>query len=587
MFFLEVVTGLALGMAYSPGRNSAWESVYFIQHEMTAGWLVRGVHHFASHVMIALLAAHFLQIILYRAYRAPREVNYWLGLGMGVLILKIALTGYWLPADQRAYASIQVSINLIRSIPFVGESVARLVLGGAEFGNQTLTRAFSLHAGLFPSMLAVLFAIHYALFRRTGRLTPQWSDSNARANGPRTTTYWPDQWLRNVAMCLAAVAVTFAAAYFFRPNDAATIGAGLGAPADATENSAAARPEAYFLFLYQLLKYLETFPTVVGALLVPTGVFVLLALMPAWGGSKIGHAFNVVCAILLIGGIVVLTGVALRYDLNGKTAASQEYIAAVNAAKDKARRAVELAGSPSGIPPEGALAMVRHDPKLQGPALFRQHCAACHSHFDPNGNDVALQRIVADPPSAANLWRFGSREWVSGILNPETIAGPHFFGKTKFADEEMVRWVKENIGEKFGELEGDELAAFRRKVEDVTYALSAEAHLTYRQAANAEDVEARIEAGRKAIVDDFICIDCHRFRNDGGLGEAPDLTGYASREWLTGIISDPTHIRFYPDTNDRMPAFAPSGEGAAPARLSPEELDQLVSWLRHEWYEPK
>jgi hypothetical protein len=69
------------------------------------------------------------------------------------------------------------------------------------------------------------------------------------------------------------------------------------------------------------------------------------------------------------------------------------------------------------------------------------------------------------------------------------------------------------------------------------------------------------------------------------LGIAPDLTGYASAEWLRGIISDPTHERFYPDTNDRMPAFAASDDPAA-NRLSPQELDMLVAWLRGEWYEP-
>jgi ubiquinol-cytochrome c reductase cytochrome b subunit len=219
--------------------------------------------------------------------------------------------------------------------------------------------------------------------------------------------------------------------------------------------------------------------------------------------------------------------------------------------------------------------------------LFRQHCAACHSHFDPKEGDSADQRVVNREPSAANLWHFGSREWVAGILNAETIAGPHYFGKTKLIDGEMVGWVKDNVGAKLAELEGEEKAAFVRKVEDVTYALSAEADLAYQNGGNTDERAARIEAGRKVMVDDFICVECHKFRNDGGLGEAPDLTGYASREWLHAIISDPAHLRFYREDNDRMPAFAPSGDKAPPARLSPEELDLLVSWLRQVWYESK
>jgi mono/diheme cytochrome c family protein len=99
------------------------------------------------------------------------------------------------------------------------------------------------------------------------------------------------------------------------------------------------------------------------------------------------------------------------------------------------------------------------------------------------------------------------------------------------------------------------------------------------------DLDERVAAGRTAMVDEFACVDCHKFHDDGTLGLAPDLTGYASQEWLRAFISNPEHERFYPDTNDRMPAFAASDDPAA-NRLSPQELDLLVAWLRGEWYEP-
>jgi mono/diheme cytochrome c family protein len=100
------------------------------------------------------------------------------------------------------------------------------------------------------------------------------------------------------------------------------------------------------------------------------------------------------------------------------------------------------------------------------------------------------------------------------------------------------------------------------------------------------DFETRIAAGREAIVNEFACIDCHKFRDAGELGLAPDLTGYASRAWLTEFISNPEHERFYPEKNDRMPAFAPNADDPAANRLTAEELALLVSWLRGEWFEP-
>jgi ubiquinol-cytochrome c reductase cytochrome b subunit len=248
---------------------------------------------------------------------------------------------------------------------------------------------------------------------------------------------------------------------------------------------------------------------------------------------------------------------------------------------------VVLAGSPDGIPPTGALALLRSDPKTQGPKLFRRHCAACHEHAPAQGTSDPSQEIRVENPTASNLWGFGNRDWVRGILDPNQVSGARYFGNTAHKEGEMaVTFVKETIGPQLADLKGEELAAFRRKIEDVTFALADEAGLIREKEA---DTPARVAAGRDAIVNaesGITCIDCHKFRDQGELGLAPDLTGYASREWLTAFISNPEHERFYPESNDRMPAFAANSNNPAANRLSPEELSLLVSWLRHDWYEP-
>ena len=79
------------------------------------------------------------------------------------------------------------------------------------------------------------------------------------------------------------------------------------------------------------------------------------------------------------------------------------------------------------------------------------------------------------------------------------------------------------------------------------------------------------------------CTDCHKFRKEGHLGDAPDLTGYGSRPWLVGIISNPAHRQFYGKRNDRMPAYALC-DNPADNVLSPRDLGLLADWLRGEWY---
>ena len=82
------------------------------------------------------------------------------------------------------------------------------------------------------------------------------------------------------------------------------------------------------------------------------------------------------------------------------------------------------------------------------------------------------------------------------------------------------------------------------------------------------------------------CTDCHKFHGEGKLGNAPELTGYGSRDWLIGVVSNPAHKRFYGKKNDRMPAYVPSDVPAQNV-LSRRDIGLLVDWLRGEWYEER
>jgi len=584
-FFVQLVTGLVLWACYSPSAQTAWESVYYLQHRIPGGWLLRGVHHFTAHTMIVLLAVHFVQVVIDGAYRAPREINFWLGLILMQIVLALGLTGYLLPWDQKGYWATKVATNMISLLPMVGEPLQHIVVGGSDYGHYTLTRFFALHAGVLPALLMIFLALHVALFRRHG-LTVR--DPHRAPD----TTFWPEQLLRDAVACFAVMIVVLVLVLRNYPTADPSIpltsqlGAELGAPANPSESYAAARPEVYFLFLFQLLKFLEppTFPPIVGAVIVPGLVMLSLVLMPFMGRWELGHRFNVVWTFALLIGAAVLAAIAWRHDHSGKTEESRHYLAAVAAAQIEAERAVELAHAPTGIPPTGALALLRSDPKTQGPKLFRQHCVACHSHEPSSGNSETSLAIVAKQPSAPNLWGIGTRDWVLGILDPKQIASPRFFGNTSHKEGDMVTFVNDTIGTKLIELKGDELAAFKKKIEDVSFALADEAGMIREQAA---EIPARIAAGREAIVADepFSCITCHKFHDQGELGAAPDLTGYASRDWLIAFISNPEHERFYPETNDRMPAFGATDKKPT-ARLGNEDLELLVDWLRGEWYEP-
>jgi len=165
---VQFITGVFLWMAYSPSASTAWESVYYIQNELTFGWILRGIHHWTAQIMVVLLVLHLVQVVIDSAYRAPREFNFWFGVIMLFITLATSLTGYLLPWDQKGFWATKVATNLAGVVPLIGDDLQRVVIGGADYGHHTLTRFFALHAGVLPAALIALIGVHIYLFRRHG-----------------------------------------------------------------------------------------------------------------------------------------------------------------------------------------------------------------------------------------------------------------------------------------------------------------------------------------------------------------------------------------------------------------------------------
>ena len=555
---VQFITGIFLWMAYSPSAQTAWESVNYIQSEMSGGWLLRGIHHYTAQVMTVLLVLHLMQVVMDGAYKAPREVNFWFGLLLLQLVLGLSLTGYLLPWDQKGFWATKVATNIMGITPGIGQALQKIVIGGVDYGHHTLTRFFALHAGVLPISVMALLVGHIYLFRRHG-LT---------AREPRRrpdAAFWPDQVLKDTVACLAVLAtVLFLIVRHRLFSPTGQLGAELGAPADPSEPFSAARPEWYFLFLFQFLKLFPAGTEVLGAIIIPSVVMLLLFLMPFIGKSKLGHRFNLVFLCGLLAGAGLLTYFAVAEDRQ-----DNNYQLAVQEADRNAERVKVLAASPTGIPDGGAVTLLRNDPLTQGPKLFAKHCAGCHRYAGSDGTG----RVRKSAESASDLRGFGTRAWLAGLLDPERISTTNYFGGTKFANGKMSKFVKKEVAN----YTPDQKEQLRK----VLMAVSAEAKLKAQTADDERDA-ALITEGGTLLTDVMKCTDCHQFHGKAAADDvvAPDLTGYGSRAWLVKFLTNPAHPEFYGERNDRMPAFGEKGI------LTAEEIGLLADWLRGEWYVP-
>ena len=111
-------------------------------------------------------------------------------------------------------------------------------------------------------------------------------------------------------------------------------------------------------------------------------------------------------------------------------------------------------------------------------------------------------------------------------------------------------------------------------------ALSAEAQLPAQREIDERDA-ARIEEGSAHILGTTLgCTTCHVWKDEGEF-QAPYLTGFANRQWLMSLISDPSQGWFFGEANDGMPRFGPE------MRLTEREIGVLADWIRGDWYRPE
>jgi ubiquinol-cytochrome c reductase cytochrome b subunit len=570
VFSVQLITGVLLMTAYSPGDSTAWGSVYFIQYEMDFGWLIRGLHHFGSQTMVVLLGLHMLQVVIAGAHLPPREVNWWLGLALMSIVLGLSLTGYLLPWDQKGYWATQVATNIMGGLPLLGSYLQKIVVGGPEYGHHTLTHFYSLHVGILPPLMVVLIIAHVAVFRRHGVTAPV----SAQGEG----VFWPTQAFNDLLASLVIFGIMLSLVVFGGHGnkiDSAVateepgvyeqiakagrqgLGANLDAPADPATESYPARPEWYFLFLFQLLKYFPGDQEIIGTLVIPNAVGVVLFLLPLFGIGRLrrfGHFIGIVVVGALLLGVAGLTFLAIADDsvtpilgVGGGEKAEKlhkEFVLAEAAAS----RAVNLAEH--GIPEEGARELLRKDPKTRGRIRFEQYCAVCHKFTADPARD-GFKGFLEGKVKASDLGDFGSVAWVRGLLkNP---SDERFFGLVELGG--MKGWRKKIDAER---AEWKKTDPQKLGKQDAEFDLLARFLADQAQPKEKRDQEL-FAAGIKAFFNkktSGACYKCHTIAGgprEGG-SEGPDLTDYGSAEWIRLMVMSPAHPRRHSGKNF-MPAF--------------------------------
>jgi ubiquinol-cytochrome c reductase cytochrome b subunit len=269
VFVLQMLTGIFLAMYYVPTPDHAYASVKYIQEGATLGSFVRGLHHWGASFMMVLIAIHMIRVFTFGSYKKPREIVWLLGVVLITLVFGFAFTGYLLPWDQKAYWATVVGTNIFGTFPVVGGLLLKIVRGGVDLGNMTLSRFFAVHTYILPWSLAVVAGLHVFIMELAG---PGGKWDPALNTPERTEPLFPNQIFKDTIV-IFAVFVALAVLAAVSP-------AGLEPQADPTDTTYNPRPEWYFYFVFQILRIFQGRFEVVGTFVIPTIAGILLVLLP-------------------------------------------------------------------------------------------------------------------------------------------------------------------------------------------------------------------------------------------------------------------------------------------------------------------
>ena len=371
---LQIVTGIFLTFYYAPSTASAWESTNYIYHNVPLGWFVISLHFWGATAMIALLLMHMLQVLLWGAYKAPREVSWIIGVLLVIVTLVLGLTGYLLPWDMNAYFASQVAINIAASVPIVGNATQQFLSGGAGIGTLTINRFFGLHVWLMPAALIVLVAGHLSVFRHNGGAGPPVDHELKKLPQGR---FWPNQMFMDALASFVVFAIIVALA-IFSP-------APLDQKADPTQKFIA-YPAWYFLALYGLLRLagqtpqaIQPIANLLATVLIPTLAVAVLILLPFLDRnpsrqlSRRPWVLGVTAVSLVFAiGLSLFSQLAIQKEQAeaGEGGAAASAATASNTLGTGASAGASSTVATSGTGAAGAAG--------KGAAVFAQNCASCH-----------------------------------------------------------------------------------------------------------------------------------------------------------------------------------------------------------------
>ena len=276
----QIITGIILAMHYAPTTLNAFDSIEHIMRNVNYGWLIRYMHSNGASMFFLAVFIHMFRGLYYGSYKEPREVIWILGCIIYFLMIMTAFMGYVLPWGQMSFWAATVIINLVGTLPIIGDTLTQLLLGGFAVDNPTLNRFFSLHY-LLPFIIFGVVLLHIWALHVPGNNNP----IGISVQGKQDTVSFHPYYTIKDFFAYTVFLVLFCYFIFYNPN---ILGhADNYIEADPMVTPAHIVPEWYLLPFYAILRAV---PDKLAGVLLMFGSIAVLFFLPWLDSAKVRSA---------------------------------------------------------------------------------------------------------------------------------------------------------------------------------------------------------------------------------------------------------------------------------------------------------
>ena len=221
----QLLTGIWLTMNYVPTDERAFASVEYIMRDVNYGWLVRYLHSTGASAFFVVTYIHMYRALAYGSYKAPRELLWFVGMAIFLVLMAEGFMGYLLPWGNMSYWGAQVIISLFGAIPFVGPDVVEWARGDFLMSEVALNRFFALHVVLLPLLLVALVFVHIVALHHVGSNNPDGIEIKKKKDNQGIPLdgipFWPYSIVKDL-FALSVFLFIFLAIVFFAPRPLAS-----------------------------------------------------------------------------------------------------------------------------------------------------------------------------------------------------------------------------------------------------------------------------------------------------------------------------------------------------------------------------